>query len=87
MKSLIDHNKDHVKISETSDIKINTSEMLTKYITKFGVGYVIRHYELNPCLIPLIADGDYSDRCDEVFTTSEIVRYQNALISSIHKSI
>lgn len=80
MKSLINKNQDFVPVAKQ---KINTKKLLSDYANHFGLGYVIRHYEIDPKFIDLIAKGEFSDICDEEFTTSEIQTFQKTLLSSI----
>lgn len=79
MKSIINKNKTNNQV-EHKVIKLGTPKLLSEYAGRFGLGYVVRNYEISTDLIPQIVDGEYSDMCDETFTTSEINKYQQTLL-------
>lgn len=79
MKSIINKNKIN-NPTEYKVVKLGTQKLLSEYVERFGLGYVVRHYEISSDLIPHIAEGEYSDMCDETFTTSEINKFQQTLL-------
>lgn len=85
MKALIDRNTKS-SLTEQTFVKLDTQKLLSEYVDKFGLGYVIRHYEILPDLISSIVEGEYSDRCDDMFTTSEIKQYQQTLLVSLRSA-
>lgn len=80
MKSFINKNKNS-SLTEYPFVKLDTQTLLSNYVKQFGLGYVIRHYEISSELVKQITDGDYSDICDEMYTTSEIIQFQQTLLS------
>jgi hypothetical protein len=62
-------------------IVINTKELLSEYATLYGIRYVVRNYEIDKTLISEIEKGSYDFLCDEFMSMSEIMFYQNSLLS------
>ncbi len=83
MKSLI--NKNDGKCFDKKQ-KLVTEKLLRDYVNHYGLGYVIRHYEISHEFIDLIAKGEFSDICDEDFTKAEILAFQKTLITFITTS-
>lgn len=65
----------------THNVKIETKELLEKYISQYKIGYIIRHFELSDVLIQDIANGHFSELKDEEFTVGEIEQFQRSLLS------
>lgn len=76
MKSLINKND---SLTEYPIVKLDTETLISKYVDKFGLGYVIRNYKISPSFFKEIADEKYSNTSDEIYTESEIILFQSFL--------
>lgn len=74
------------KPTENKNLKnltIETTEMLDKYLEKYDLGYIVRHFVLSDCVIHQIANENCCEKCDDMFTLNELTIFRQQLISSI----
>lgn len=83
MKSLISKKNQDIFSKIITINKLSTRDMILDCVDVFGLGYVIRHFEIDEKLFPLIACGEFSETCDEEYTISEIEKFQKTLTDSI----
>lgn len=69
------------------DIKIDTSDLLTKYVDIYGIRYVVRHFEIDVSLISSIIDGSFNFVVDEEMTKLEIESFQLSVLERKSKII
>ncbi len=61
--------------------KLCTEKSLEDCVTKYGLRYVIKNFEIQPELFESIANGDFNQICDDEYTLYEIENFQKDLIN------